>query len=159
MSVANINLKGHLTRSEWLMLLCGALGLLHHTDHVLRFDHSGWPFTDIVTPFTFSLLVYPLFILAFFLRRGSCGRFAIVLAIFLFTQSAHTFLETPGQQYCVWAYNASCTTGRTAGMPNLLGLHSRLIGVAAVLLSFGLSAALIAACVSLFLDARHRSGG
>ena len=65
---------------------------VHHTDHVLRFDHSGWPFTDIVTPFTFSLLVYPLFILAFFLRRGGWGRFAIVLTIFLFTQSAHTFL-------------------------------------------------------------------
>ena len=33
---------------------------------------------DIVTLFTFSLLVYPLFILAFFLRRGDWGRFAIV---------------------------------------------------------------------------------
>ena len=28
-----------------------------------------------------------------------------------------------------------------------------------MLLSFGLSAALITACVSLFLDARHQSGG
>jgi hypothetical protein len=153
------HLKGHLTRSEWLMLLCGVLGVLHHTDHVLRFDHSGWPFRDIVTPFTFSLLVYPLLIWAFFLRRGSWGRFATMLTIFLFTQSAHTFLETPGQQYCVWAYNASCTRGATAGVPNLLGWHSQLMGATAVLLSFALSAALIATCVSLFLDTRRKSGG
>jgi hypothetical protein len=70
---------------------------------------------------------------------------------------AHIFLEKPGEQYCVWAYNASCTTGGMAGMPDLLGLHSPLMGVVAVLLSFGLSAALIAACVSLFLDARRQS--
>jgi hypothetical protein len=31
--------------------------VLHHVDHVLRFDHSGWPFKAEVTPFTFSLLV------------------------------------------------------------------------------------------------------
>jgi hypothetical protein len=37
---------------------------------------------------------------------------------------AHIFLETPGKQYCVWAYNASCTTGGMAGMPKLLGLHA-----------------------------------
>lgn len=65
------HLKGHLTRSEWLMLLCGVLGVLHHTDHVLRFDHSGWPFRDVVTPFTFSLLVYPFFIWAFFRGAGA----------------------------------------------------------------------------------------
>jgi hypothetical protein len=82
-----------------------------------------------------------------------------MLTIFLFTQSAHTFLETPGQQYCVWAYNASCTRGATAGVPNLLGWHSQLMGATAVLLSFALSAALIATCVSLFLDTRRKSGG
>ena len=70
------------------MLLCGVLGVLHHTDHVLRFDHSGWPFMDIVTLFTFSLLVYPLFILAFFLRHGSCGRFAIALTAPLMAEAA-----------------------------------------------------------------------
>jgi hypothetical protein len=144
-----------LTRSEWLMLLGAGLGVLHHIDHILRFDHSGWPFRNIVTPFTYSLLVYPLLAVAFFWRSGGWTRFAIVLLIFLLTQSAHIFLETPGQQYFVWAYNASCTTGNTAGMPNLLGLHSPLMGIAAVMLSGALSVILIATCVSLFLDARR----
>ena len=35
-------------------------GVLHHMDHVVRGDHSGWPFREEVTPFTFSLLVYAL---------------------------------------------------------------------------------------------------
>ena len=35
-------------------------GLLHHVDHVVRGNHSGWPFVEEVTPFTFSLLVYAL---------------------------------------------------------------------------------------------------
>ncbi len=35
-------------------------GVLHHVDHVVRGNHSGWPFREEVTPFTFSLLVYAL---------------------------------------------------------------------------------------------------
>ena len=35
-------------------------GLLHHADHVIRGNHSGWPFQAEVTPFTFSLLIYAL---------------------------------------------------------------------------------------------------
>lgn len=35
-------------------------GLLHHVDHVVRGNHSGWPFQEAVTPFTFSLLIYAL---------------------------------------------------------------------------------------------------
>ena len=35
-------------------------GLLHHVDHVIRGNHSGWPFQEAVTPFTFSLLIYAL---------------------------------------------------------------------------------------------------
>ncbi|HEX2742046.1 MAG TPA: hypothetical protein VHM69_16515, partial [Rubrobacter sp.] len=31
--------------------------VLHHTDHVIRGNHSGWPFQAEVTPFTFSLLI------------------------------------------------------------------------------------------------------
>jgi hypothetical protein len=48
------------------MIICAAIfvGLLHHTDHVLRFDHSGWPFRASVNPFTFSLLAYPISLFA-----------------------------------------------------------------------------------------------
>ncbi len=35
-------------------------GIFHHVDHVVRGNHSGWPFEDAVTPFTFSLLIYAL---------------------------------------------------------------------------------------------------
>lgn len=35
-------------------------GFLHHLDHVVRGNHSGWPFQEAVTPFTFSLLIYAL---------------------------------------------------------------------------------------------------
>ncbi len=124
MKLSSRGSNSRLTRSEWLILLSAGLGILHHVDHVLRYDHSGWPFRDIVTPFTYSLLVYPLIALVFFWRRGSWVRFVIALIIFILTQSAHIFLETPRQQFCPWAYNASCTTGRTAGMPNLLAWHS-----------------------------------
>ncbi|MBA3425413.1 MAG: hypothetical protein H0U04_12930 [Rubrobacter sp.] len=35
-------------------------GFLHHVDHVVRGNHSGWPFQEAITPFTFSLLIYAL---------------------------------------------------------------------------------------------------
>src|SRR5215213_11167046 len=33
---------------------------MHHVDHVVRGNHSGWPFEQAITPFTFSLLIYAL---------------------------------------------------------------------------------------------------
>jgi hypothetical protein len=36
------------------------LAVLHHVDHVVRGNHSGWPFQEAVTPFTFSVLIYAL---------------------------------------------------------------------------------------------------
>jgi hypothetical protein len=65
-------------RSETLLSIAIMLGLLHHIDHVLRFDHSGWPFRTQVTPFTFSLLAYPLLPQSTFL-----GYVAVVLSILL----------------------------------------------------------------------------
>ena len=57
------------TLGEWMLLGVVALAVLHHLDHVLRADNSGWPFTPDVTPFTISLLVYPIFVLDFLLLR------------------------------------------------------------------------------------------
>jgi hypothetical protein len=45
------------------------IGVCHHIDHVLRYDHSGWPFRPEVTPFTYSFLVYPVFLAAALSRR------------------------------------------------------------------------------------------
>ena len=47
----------------WLLVLAGCttvFGLVHHVDHVVRGNHSGWPFEQAITPFTFSLLIYAL---------------------------------------------------------------------------------------------------
>ena len=48
---------------RWLLVFASAavfFGLMHHADHVIRGNHSGWPFQAEVTPFTFSLLIYAL---------------------------------------------------------------------------------------------------
>jgi hypothetical protein len=48
-----------------------AFGVLHHVDHVVRGNHSGWPFEEAVTPFTFSLLIYALLLPGIFMNlRG-----------------------------------------------------------------------------------------
>lgn len=36
------------------------LGAVHHLDHLVRGNHVGWPVTPEVTPFTYSLAIYPL---------------------------------------------------------------------------------------------------
>ncbi len=44
---------------------------MHHADHVIRGNHSGWPFQEEVTPFTFSLLIYALILPGIYLTaRG-----------------------------------------------------------------------------------------
>ena len=71
--------SGRLTRGEWMLLAVVALAFAHHVDHVLRADNSGWPFTPEVTPFTISLLVYPILALDFLLlRRRPWVRVALV---------------------------------------------------------------------------------
>ena len=67
------SLRGRFTLGEWMLLGVVALAFLHHVDHVLRADNSGWPFTPDVTPFTISLLVYPIFALDFLLLRDGRG--------------------------------------------------------------------------------------
>ncbi len=59
---------------RWLLIAAAGVtifGILHHVDHVVRGNHSGWPFQDPVTPFTFSLLVYALLLPGLYLTaRG-----------------------------------------------------------------------------------------
>lgn len=55
--------QGHIKCRIWLLVAAGcttAFGIMHHVDHVIRGNHSGWPFEQDVTPFTFSLLIYAL---------------------------------------------------------------------------------------------------
>jgi Zn-dependent membrane protease YugP len=59
---------------RWLLIAATAVtifGLLHHADHVVRGNHSGWPFQDEVSPFTFSVLIYALLVPGLYLTlRG-----------------------------------------------------------------------------------------
>jgi len=43
--------------AEKIVIVTLIVGILHHADHVLRVDHSGWPFTENVNTFTYSLLL------------------------------------------------------------------------------------------------------
>ena len=58
----------------WLLVLAGCttvFGSMHHVDHVVRGNHSGWPFEQTITPFTFSLLIYALLLPGLYLTaRG-----------------------------------------------------------------------------------------
>lgn len=50
-----------------LIYLATVLSLGHHVDHIVRGNHTGWPLTDQVTPFTYSLAVYPFIVLGLYL--------------------------------------------------------------------------------------------
>jgi hypothetical protein len=138
------------------MLLAAStvIGLLHHTDHVLRADHSGWPFTPHLTPFTPSLLAYALLYGAYHFRSRPRVSAALVGVLLVFVLLAHVFIETPFQQYDVWATGVSHLP-HAMGQPNLLHLTSPALGVAAAALSVLLSVTLLATVLSFWADARR----
>lgn len=154
MATNNPNPKKQLTlpRSEVLLAVIVVLGLLHHIDHILRFNHSGWPFTPEINPFTFSLLVYPVLLTVFLARSYPWYRVGAVAVVYLFTQLAHIFIETPTDQYHTWAYDVS-NAANALGKTNLLGIASPALGVYAVTLSILLSVALILTLIGLIRDA------
>lgn len=63
-----------MTRPLYALIgLAVVLSAGHHLDHILR-GATGWPLTAEVSPFTYSLAVYPLIATAFLLsRRGLAG--------------------------------------------------------------------------------------
>lgn len=140
--------------SERLILVAAGLGLLHHTDHVLRYDHSGWPFRPDVSPFTYSLLVYPLLLAVLLLRSHPWLRVALMSLVFVGLQVAHIFFEPPSHQYGTWARGHGQTPSG-AQPPNLLDLASHTLGVLSAGLSILLSLLTLAAVLSLIRDARR----
>lgn len=139
-----------------LLAAATILGIAHHIDHVLREDHSGWPFWAAVTPFTFSLVAYPIL---FFALLGPArlfwARWTLLVAGTGFTIFAHSRIESPQMQYAMWAYNRSLEP-HLWDVRNLCGVESGTLGVAAVLLSMALNVTLVIACVSMFADGRRR---
>lgn len=145
------------------MLMWTAIGvsLLHHADHVLRVDHSGWPFRPHVTPFTFSLLAYPVVLFALLgPRRLFWLRWALLAAATAVTLYAHSAIETPWMQYAMWAENCSADPA-AAGLHNLLDMRSPAFGVVAVAIAMLLNAlALASTCAMLVNGLRGaRRGG
>ena len=141
-----------------LLLLAIVLAVIHHADHVLRVDHSGWPFRAMVTPFTFSLIAYPVLLFAL-LGRASLFwlRFALLAIGAALTVFAHATLESPRMQYAMWAYNRSLEP-QFWDVRNLCGIQSGTMGVIAVIVSMALNVTLVATCVSMLRDGlgRHR---
>lgn len=133
-----------------LLLVIIPLGLLHHADHVLRADHSSWPFRPEVGPFTFTLLVYPVFVVVYLTWRRWL-RVAGLGVVSLFTLLAHTLIEPPQQIYRTWAHNLSTDaplyTVDPEHMHNLLDVESPALGVLATLLSVVLTVLLLIAWV------------
>ena len=71
---------------RWLLVFASAavvFGVMHHTDHAIRGNHSGWPFQAEVTPFTFSLLIYALILPGIYLtaRRRSIPGYHLFVAV------------------------------------------------------------------------------
>jgi hypothetical protein len=50
-----------------LIFLATFMSLGHHIDHAIRGNNVGWPLTEHVTPFTYSLGIYPLILLGLYL--------------------------------------------------------------------------------------------
>ncbi len=142
--------------SEKLLLLAGGLALIHHIDHILRADHSGFPFQPQVTPFTFSLLVYPIFLLVFLVMSKPWLRVIGTTVLFLFATFSHIFLETPMDQYHTWVYGSNFSGYK--GQPNLLGQNSNILGICAVVVTVLLSLTLFMALLSFIRDARNQGG-
>jgi hypothetical protein len=149
---------GRLTPGERMLLVVAALAFLHHVDHALRADNSGWPFTPDVTAFTVSLLVYPILLLDFLLLRGRPWvRVGLVAGLFVALQLAHAVYEPPADQYGTWA-NGVSSVPHARGRPNLLEIASPALGVLSVVVSVLLSVAVLVALVLLIREARatHR---
>lgn len=143
-----------LSRGEKWLLVATTVALLHHVDHVLRVDHSGWPFLPEVTPFTFSLVIYPIFVSIFFFRSKLWYRVAGTAFLFLFSVFAHAVLETPRDQYRTWAYGSDFPGHE--GQHNLLGQDSQFLGICAVIVTILLSLTLLAALLAFLGEARKR---
>jgi hypothetical protein len=144
-----------LTMGEWALLVVVGLAFLHHVDHVLRADNSGWPFTPDVTPFTVSLIVYPIFVLDFLTLRGRTWvRVGLVAVLFVALLVVHALYETPADQYRTWADGVS-SVPHALGRQNLLGVASPVLGVISVSVSIALSVAVLTALVLLVGEARR----
>ncbi|MBC8042907.1 MAG: hypothetical protein IAF08_05625 [Rhizobacter sp.] len=138
-----------------LLLLSVIISVIHHIDHVLRIDHSGWPFLPRVTPFTFSLLAYPIFLLIFLAQAKPWYRVAGTAVLFLFATLAHIFFEPMRDKFHTWAYRSNLPGH--VGEQNMLGFNSEFLGVCSIVIAVLLSLALLATLLSFIADVSRGS--
>lgn len=130
------------------------LSVLHHADHILRIDHSGWPFIPPTSPFTYSLVVYPVFI-SVFLNLGKPLYCAVVTALlFAFATLSHIFFEPLSDKFHTWAYGSNLPGH--VDEKNLLGIRSAVIGIVSVSIAVLLSVALLLALIAFVNEIRMR---
>ncbi|MGI8425047.1 MAG: hypothetical protein ACR2FO_00235 [Actinomycetota bacterium] len=136
----------------WIVAIA-VLALLHHADHVLRADHSGWPFQPEVTPFTYTLIIYLMLVVDYFARSRPRLRAGLLSLGVVLLLGVHLTIETPSDLYKTWATGAS-TSEANPGVSNLLGVSSPLLGIVSNVVLAGLLAALIITIVKVLRRAR-----
>ncbi len=119
----------------WLLVTAAGVtifAILHHVDHVIRGNHSGWPFQEAVTPFTFSLLIYALLLPG--LYAGSKGR--LMAGYWLFT-------AVVGLSLVVWVHFVP-TRDYEAPIEDIYAVYnSALSGLLALVVLAGLVSSLV----------------
>lgn len=143
------------TRSEKLLLLTLFLAVIHHVDHILRIDHSGWPFLPRVSPFTYSLLVYPVFVSLFLTRSHPWYRVVATAGLFLFATLAHIFFEPMQDKFHTWTFGSNLPGH--VGEENMLRINSPVLGVLSIVLAALLSLALFITLLAFIRDARRNA--
>jgi len=139
-----------------LLIVTMAVGLVHHIDHVLRVDHSGWPFRPDVNPFTYSLLAYPVLLFALLGPvRLFWWRWASLVIGTGFTLYAHTLIETPQMQYAMWAYDRSLEP-QLWNIRNLCGVQSGTVGIIAMIVAMALNVLLVTTAIAMLADGLKR---
>ena len=136
MNVSTRLLPVHLKLRRWLLIAATCttvFAIMHHTDHVVRGNHSGWPFEEAVTPFTISLLIYALLLPGLYLTAK--GR--LMARYWLFT-------AVVGLALVVWVHFVP-TEDYEAPIEDIYAVYgSPLAGLFALVVLTGLVSSLVA---------------
>lgn len=152
--------RTNLSLGEKLLIGVFVVGNLHFIDHVLRVDHSGWPFTHNVSPLTFVVpVIYILLAVIWFNRSRPWLRVVAACLFLVVTLPTHTFIIEPPQQiFGMWAHNHSAPALLYPGNPdvsNALDTQSPLLGAISVTIALTLVVLSLAMVLVFIREARQ----
>lgn len=155
--------RTNLSLGEKLLIGAFVVGNLHFIDHVLRVDHSGWPFTHNVSPLTFVIpIVYILFAIIWFNRSRPWLRVVAACLFLVVTFPTHiVIIEPPQQIFGMWAHNHSAPALLYPGNPdvsNVLDIQSPLLGTISVAIALLLVVLSLAMTIAFIREARRSVG-